>query len=114
VEDFELAFDVWSCKRGCAASDIVRKLGGKVWGALYEVPDYLIARETAKARRRKSLDAIEGAGTNYKRETIKVRRPNGAIVPTLTYIVTSPKPGLKTNIDYVRHIVTGLRERSLG
>ena len=45
VEDFELAFDVQSTKRGCAASDIVRKNGGKVWGVLYEVPDYLIDRE---------------------------------------------------------------------
>ena len=114
VEDFELAFDVWSCKRGCAASDIVRKLGGKVWGVLYEVPDYLIARETAKAHQRTALDAIEGAGTNYKQETIKVRRLSGAIVVTLTYTVINPKPGLKTNIDYVSHIVSGLRERSLG
>jgi hypothetical protein len=114
VEDFELGFDVWSCKRGCAASDIVRKLGGKVWGVLYEVPDYPIARETAKAHRRRSLDAIEGEGTNYTREKIKVRRPNGEIVVTLTYTVITPKCGLKTNVDYVCHIVSGLRERSLG
>ena len=113
VEDFELAFDVQSAERGCAASDIVRKPGGKVWGVLYEVPDYLIARETAKARGRKSFDQIEGEGTNYKRETIKVCRPDGEIVPALTYTVKSPKPGLKTNIDYVRHIVSGLREHGV-
>jgi len=34
VEDFELEFDVWSKGRGCAAADIVRKPGSKVWGAL--------------------------------------------------------------------------------
>jgi hypothetical protein len=81
---------------------------------LYEIPDYLIARETAKAHRRRSLDAIEGEGTNYTREKIKVRRPNGAIVVTLTYTVITPKCGQKTNVDYVCHIVSGLREHSLG
>ena len=90
VEDFELAFDVCSTVRSCAASDIVRKPGGKVWGVLYEVPDYLIGRETAKARGRKSLDAIEGECKNYKRETISVCRPKGAIVSALTYTVKRP------------------------
>ena len=56
VQKFELAFDVYSEKRSCAASDIVKKLGGKVWGVLYVVPDCLIARETAKACGRKSFD----------------------------------------------------------
>lgn len=113
VEDFELAFDVQSTKRGSAASDIVRKNGGKVWGVLYEIPDYLIGRESAAAHGRKSFDAIEGESTNYKRETIKVRRPAGMIVTALTYTVKSPKPELKTNIDYVRHIVCGLREHGV-
>jgi cation transport regulator ChaC len=113
VEDFELAFDVKSTGRGCAASDIVRKAGGKVWGVLYEVPHYLIHRETAKARKRKSFDQIEGEGTNYKRETIQVRRQNGDIATALTYTVTNPKAGLKTNIDYVGHIVRGLRDHKV-
>jgi hypothetical protein len=76
VEDFELAFDVQSSGRNCAASDIVRKHGGKVWGVLYEVPEYLIGREAAKAQGRKSFDQIEGEGTNYKRERVKVRIQN--------------------------------------
>jgi len=65
VEDFEIAFDVMSTGRGCAASDIVRNPGGKVWGVVYDVPDYLIGRKTAEARGRKSFDQIEGEGTNY-------------------------------------------------
>lgn len=113
VGDFELAFDVQSTGRGCAASDVVKKLGSKVWGVLYEVPDYLIDRKTAKARRRKSFDEIEGEGTNYKRETIRVCCPDGKIVSALTYTVQCPKAGLKTNIDYVRHIVYGLGERGV-
>lgn len=113
IEDFELAFDVQSTGRGCAASDIVRKPGGKVWGVLYQVPDYLIGRKTAKPRGRKSFDEIEGEGTNYKRETIKVCCPNGKIVSALTYTVKCPKAGLRTNTDYVRLIVSGLREHKI-
>ena len=74
VDDFQLAFDVWSTNQQCAASDIVASPGNKVWGALYNVPDFLIGRKTAAAQNRKSLDAIEGEGANYKRETIAVRR----------------------------------------
>jgi gamma-glutamylcyclotransferase len=113
VEDFELAFDVNSINRGCAASDIVRKPGGKVCGVLYEVPDYLIGRSSAQARGRKSFDTIEGEGTNYKRETIQVRKTNGEIVSALTYTVEDPKPGLRTNVAYVSHIVRGLREHNV-
>lgn len=113
VEDFELAFDVYSTGRGCAASDIVTKHGGKVWGVLYEIPDYLIRRETAKAAGRKSLDAIEGECTNYKHQTIEVRRDSGDIVPALTYTAKAPKAGLRTNFKYVRLIVCGLRERKV-
>ena len=101
VENFELAFDVWSKGRGCAASDIARKPSSKAWGVLYEVPDYLIDRKTAKARGRKSFDEIEGEGTNYKREMIDVRRPGGQIINALTYTVKNPKSGLKTNKEYV-------------
>jgi cation transport regulator ChaC len=113
IEDYELTFDVFSVNRKCAAADIVRKPGGKVWGVIYEIPVYLIARESARARGRKSLDAIEGEGTNYKREWIDVRCSNGKIVKALTYIVKDPKAGLRTNIDYVRYIIGGLRERGI-
>ena len=113
VEDFQLAFDVWSKNRACAAADIVSKPGSKVWGALYEVPEYLIERNTAKEKGRKSLDAVEGEGTNYRREMISVRRDNSEVVTALTYRVIAPKPDLKTNLDYVGHIVKGLRERGV-
>ena len=113
VDDFELAFDVHSTGRGCAASDIVRRPGGKAWGVLYRVPDNLIRRDTAPPER-KSLDAIEGQCTNYKRETIKVRRrPEGDIVEALTYTVKDPQLGLRTSLAYVRLIVCGLRDHNV-
>lgn len=49
VDDYQLAFDVWSTRRGCAASDILARPGSKVWGVLYEVPDYLIERSHHRA-----------------------------------------------------------------
>ena len=113
VDDYQLAFDVWSTRRECAASDIVARPGSKVWGVLYEVPDYLIERKTAAAKNRRSLDAIEGEGTNYKRETIAVRRNDGSVVSVLTYRVRDPQPHLKTNLEYVGSIVEGLRERGV-
>jgi gamma-glutamylcyclotransferase len=113
VDDYELAFDVFSKGRHCAAADIVRKPGGKVWGALYEIPEYLIGRATAGAHDRKSLDAIEGEGTNYERREISVRKPDGQIVTALTYTVRNPLPDLRTDIDYVRFIIAGLRERGI-
>jgi gamma-glutamylcyclotransferase len=113
VADFQLAFDVWSKGRGCAAADIVPTPGNNVWVALYEVPDFLIERKTAEAQGRKSLDAIEGTGTNYTRETIEVRRSDGLIVAALTYRVTNPQTGLKTSLEYVAYIIEGLRERGI-
>lgn len=104
---------MWSTGRRCAAADILRRPGNTVWGVLYEVPDFLIGRNTARARGRKSLDQIEGEGSNYKRQTIDVQTPGGRIFSALTYTVIDPKPGLKTSIDYVRHIVSGLREHGV-
>src|ERR1700739_4325760 len=113
VEDFELAFNVYSINRGCEASDIVRKDGEKVWVVLYEIPDSLIRRTSAQAHGRKSLDAIEGEGTNYKREMIQVRRPDGQITEAFTYTVISPTVGLKTSVNYVRLIVCGLSDHNI-
>jgi gamma-glutamylcyclotransferase (GGCT)/AIG2-like uncharacterized protein YtfP len=113
VDDYQLAFNVWSTKRECAASDIVTSPGNKVWGALYDVPDFLIHRKTTAEHHRKSLDAIEGEGANYKRETIVVRRENGSIVTAITYRVQTPKPSLMTSLEYVGYIVKGLREHGV-
>ena len=54
VDDFRLAFDVWSTRRQCAASEMVDTPGSKVWGVLYEVPDFLIEQKTAAAQNRRS------------------------------------------------------------
>lgn len=79
-----------------------------IWGVLYEIPDYLIERATAGDRR--SLDAIEGS--RYQRWPILVQKADGTPVKgeVITYTVRAPQPGLRTSLDYVSHIVAGLRE----
>jgi len=54
-----------------------------------------------------------GAGTNYERREIDVRKPDGQVVTALTYTVRDPRPDLRTDIDYVRYIIAGLRERAI-
>src|SRR5262245_37072405 len=66
VETFELDFTTWSKKNNCAAADLREGLGRRIYGVLYKIPDYLLARETAAPR--KSLDGIEGR--NYRRQVI--------------------------------------------
>lgn len=108
VDPFELRFNVWSNGNGCAASDIVLSGRDPIKGVLYEVPDYLISTETAASHGRKSFDAIEGPA--YERQAILVRKTNGETVEAITYVVRNPTPNLHTSVEYVGHIVRGLRE----
>ena len=108
----EFDFDVWSRNRRCYAADIRQGRGRTIWGVLYEVPDSLIERETARARGRRALDEIEGEGTNYRRHPIAVRWRNGRPVrsPVITYTVTAPRPTGATSVEYATLILKGLRE----
>jgi hypothetical protein len=112
-DDFEFEFDIWStAEGGRAAADIIPSRGRKIWGVIYKIPDYLIRRETAKVKQRKSLDAIEGEGSNYERVPIKLNWPDGRPVPgpVITYIGKARDPKIKTNQLYVNHIFKGLED----
>lgn len=114
VESFELVFSVWSESNSCAAADLLpSKTGRNIYGVLYEVPDFLLSRDTAKQKNRKSLDAIEGEGTNYVRATIDLIANDGAPVRAITYLVKNRQPSLKTSAAYVAHILAGLREHNM-
>ena len=108
-DPFELDFTVWSVSNNCAAADIVPGSGRIIWGVLYEIPDYLIHRNTSGKRR--SLDEIEGEGQNYRRIAIPLRYRNGRSINTkvLTYVAMNRNQGIQTSLNYVRHIITGLR-----
>jgi gamma-glutamylcyclotransferase len=107
VDNYQLQFDVWSAGNGCAASDVVSGGDSPAQGVLYEVPDALVSRDTAPVGRR-SFDSIEGDA--YVRKPIKVRKRDGTVVDAQTYVVQAPRAGLRTSLEYVTHIVRGLRE----
>jgi len=109
-DDFELEFTTWSHTNRCAVADIVPGSGRKIWGVVYEIPDYLIRKETSGER--KSLDAVEGEGKNYRRVSIAVRLPDGRSFEdeVITYMVTNRTSGLCTSLEYASHIIRGLRE----
>lgn len=111
-DDFELEFIVWSHRNQCATANIAPSSGRKIWGILYEIPDYLVRRETSGSRR--SLDAIEGEGQNYQRTTIALRYPNGLPVEreVITYVARNRRSELRTSLQYARHIIRGLREHN--
>jgi len=112
-DDYELDFTVWSKCNKCAAADVVLGSGRKIWGVLYEIPDHLIRRATSGCR--KSLDSIEGEGTNYKRKGITLRYQNGLHVKgnPIIYVVINKRKGLQTSLEYGRYIVIGLREHNV-
>jgi len=114
VELFDLVFTVWSKSNTCAAADLVPgKSGRSIYGVVYEVPDFLLGRDTAKQRNRRSLDAIEGEGTNYDRAMIDLISNDGSTVRATTYLVKDRKADLKTSLAYVRHILNGLHEHNI-
>lgn len=114
VEPFELVFSVWSKTNNCAVADLLPSDAGRTaYGVLYEIPDFLLSRETAREKGRKSLDAIEGEGTNYVRAMIDVITDDGATVRATTYVVKNRQANLKTSAAYVSHILAGLREHNM-
>jgi cation transport regulator ChaC len=114
VDAFELAFTVWSKTNACAAADMIpSNTGRSVYGVVYDIPDFLLSRDTAKKHNRKSLDAIEGEGTNYVRRTINLVKADGSKLSAVTYVVKERVTGLKTSLAYVKHILDGLREHCI-
>ncbi|MGD0330215.1 MAG: gamma-glutamylcyclotransferase family protein [Nitrososphaeria archaeon] len=109
--DYELDFTVWSGGNNCAAADMVCKKGSKVWGVVYEIPDYLIERESARKQGRKSLDEIEGS--KYERKPIELEKEDGEIIKAQTYVVINKCKGLKTSYEYTKYIIDGLEEHEI-
>lgn len=109
VDEYEIAFDVWSQTNACAASDLVPVAGSnrRSWGVLYEIPAGLIQGRRSDGR--KTLAQIEG--NRYEERPIRVRKADGEELDVMTFLVRpeEQRHGLWTSFDYVRHIVNGLR-----
>lgn len=114
VQSYELSFTVWSKNNNCAAATIdPTPKGRSIYGVVYEIPDTLITRESAKKNGRRALDAIEGEGSNYTRATIEVIAKDGATVSALTYLGKDVKSDVKTSLAYVQHMLCGLEESGM-
>lgn len=103
VEDFDIAFDVFSQKNGCAASDLIPKPGRQAWGVLWEMSDATLER----------LRDIEGK--RYEEKPIRVVDEKGAQRDAVTFIVREKdrRENLATSAAYVSWIVYGLREHGV-
>jgi cation transport regulator ChaC len=111
VDEYDLAFDVWSRTNACAASNLVTapETGRRALGVLYEVPADLIRGRRSDGK--KTMTDIEGP--SYEERKIKVRAANGSLAEAVTFVVrkAARQDGLWTSSSYVGHIVKGLRER---
>lgn len=112
VHRFDFSFPVWSLQRGGrAASGIVPNPNGRqIFGVVYRVPDDLIYRDRTRAGRR-SLDEIEGEGTNYYRDRIDVESlRTGDVYSAITYLPISQAWQSPTDEEYANFIKAGLAE----
>src|SRR6266404_2779082 len=82
VEDFDIAFDVYSQTNGCAASDLVPTPGRKAWGVLYEVPEDFIRGSRRDGQ--KTLKEIEGP--RYEEKPISVIDQSGERGEAVTFV----------------------------
>ncbi len=111
VDDYDIAFDVWSQTNQCADSDLIPIPGRKAWGVLYEIPDAFIRGERSDGQR--TLAQIEGP--SYEEKEVVVSPPGRDAVPAITFLVKPEKrvAGLFTSAAYVSWIVSGLREQGV-
>jgi hypothetical protein len=108
---FDFTFPVWSETKKRAASGIVRNgLGRRIFGVIFTVPYDLIDR-TCGRKGRRTLDAIEGEGANYKRTTITVKGiASGQGYEAITYLPIEHSWKAPTDLEYANHILAGLDE----
>jgi len=111
VECFHLDYTVWSHHNNCAAADIVADASGRcVYGVVYEIPDPLVFGY----HNHMTLDRIELEGESYRRQQVGVRvKGSDDPICVWTYRAKHPRCGLKTELDYVRHLLIGMKEHDL-
>jgi hypothetical protein len=106
VDEFEIAFNKWSEKNGCAAADMKEPegRGRRIWGVVYGVSDEGL---------KKLANDVEGPG--YEPKDISVEYADGTVETVTTFVVRKHRreDGLWTKTKYVGHIVKGLRARQV-
>ena len=120
VDNFEIAFDVWTSKNKCAAADLVRRGNKPAWGVLYEIAEDFIDGSPPDGG--KTLAQIENGGDGkdgkYEKQCIQVEIVKGktkSVVSAVTFLVKASArvSGKPTSPTYVEHIVKGMREQEI-
>lgn len=111
---FQLSFSVWSKTNDCAAASLeTLENGVHIYGVVYDVPDYLISRDTSLVAHRKSMDQIEGEGINYFKTFIALVMLDGQPLTALTYLAKNPRTDIRTSEAYAQYILDGLDEHKM-
>lgn len=105
VEDFQIAFTVYSECNKCATADLSPTPSQKVWGVLFEIADEFIRGAHTDGHR--TLKRIEGK--KYRECEIDVKTARGEAVKAVTFVVRNPDKQYPTSAEYVGWIVEGLR-----
>ena len=77
LDDYKIAFTIFSPKRQCGCADIIQAKGERVWGLLYEVSVSDLEK----------LDKFEGHPEKYKRLQVNVTDDSGTTHLVETYQV---------------------------
>jgi cation transport regulator ChaC len=111
VDEYDIAFDVWSQTNGCAASDLILSPGRHAWGVLYEIPDEFIRGKRSDGQ--KTLADIEGS--RYEARTIRVRTADNREADAVTFLVKASerRTGIAASAAYVSWIIYGLRDHGV-
>jgi AIG2-like family len=105
VNEFVIAFDIWSDRNNCAAANLIPAHGTRLhaWGVLYQTS------EEGRARLRK----VEG--WRYEETCISVRTHAGQEAEATTFFgkYLERQGRLWTSAEYLGYIIKGLREHEV-
>ena len=96
LENYKLAFTIYSPKRKCGCADILSSKGSIVWGLLYKLNEGDIF----------NLDRFEGSPIHYRRISIEVQNSEANLIRAETYeVVNKEKYFQAPSADYLGKII---------
>jgi gamma-glutamylcyclotransferase (GGCT)/AIG2-like uncharacterized protein YtfP len=91
LNNYKIAFTIFSPLRKCGCADIVKSVGSTVPGLVYEISDADMIR----------LDNFEGHPIHYRRFSISVKMTDGADINCETYEVNKKSEAIAPSKNYL-------------